>query len=391
MSSTRSPDTSPASHGGKKVLIVAGEASGDLHGSSLVREMRTLRPSLRFYGIGGERMKKAGVDLVAASADMAVVGLTEVVGKLPFILGILKRLKASLVTEKPDLVILIDYPDFNLPLARWACRKGIPVFYYISPQVWAWRRRRVKKIKKYVRRMAVILPFEKALYEEAGMPDVHFAGHPLLDVVKSSFSPEEIRRRLEVKEKQHLVALLPGSRTGEVKTLLPVMIETARRLKAHLPDLVFAVPLAETVPERVVSDIIGKPEIPVRVIPNHVYDLLAVADGALVASGTATLETALMGTPMAVLYRVSPISYFIGRLVIRIRSIALVNIVAGRTIVPEFIQKQAEPEAMSRALLKILTDSTVRKRMSDDLRTLREKLGEPGAGKRVAQLALDLL
>ena len=298
---------------------------------------------------------------------------------------------ALIATEKPDLVILIDYPDFNLPLARWAHRKGIPVFYYISPQVWAWRRRRVKKIKKYVRRMAVILPFEKALYEGAGMPDVHFAGHPLLDVVKSRLSPEEIRRRLDVKENQPIVALLPGSRTGEVKTLLPVMIETARRLKADLPDLVFAVPLAETVPERVVSDILGKSEIPVRVIRNHVYDLLAVADGALVASGTATLETALMGTPMAVLYRVSPISYFIGRLVIRIRSIALVNIVAGRTIVPEFIQKQAEPEAMSRALLKILSDKTVRKRMSDDLRTLREKLGEPGAGKRVAQLALDLL
>lgn len=391
MSSTRPHDTTPASRGGKKVLIVAGEASGDLHGSSLVREMRALRPSLRFYGIGGERMKKAGVDLVAASADMAVVGLTEVVGKLPFILRILKRLKTSLATEKPDLVILIDYPDFNLPLARWAHRKGIPVFYYISPQVWAWRRRRVKKIKKYVRRMAVILPFEKALYEGAGMPDVHFAGHPLLDVVKSRLSPEEIRRRLDVKENQPIVALLPGSRTGEVKTLLPVMIETARRLKADLPDLVIAVPLAETVPERVVSDILGKSEIPVRVIRNHVYDLLAVADGALVASGTATLETALMGTPMAVLYRVSPISYFIGRLVIRIRSIALVNIVAGRTIVPEFIQKQAEPEAMSRALLKILSNKTVRKRMSDDLRTLREKLGEPGAGKRVAQLALDLL
>jgi lipid-A-disaccharide synthase len=374
----------------KRIMIVAGEASGDLHGGNLVQAMHQIDPSLRFYGIGGKKLKAAGVELIADSADMAVVGLTEVVSKLGMILKVMAQLKASLKADRPDLIILIDYPDFNLSLAKAAKKYGVRVFYYISPQVWAWRRGRIGKIKKIVDKMAVILPFEASLYNKAGV-DATFVGHPLLDVVRAKYSREEALRRFGLREGITTVGILPGSRQSEVVRLLPEMLMAAEIIEKKLSSVQFVLPLADTLETHFVSNIIRQYPIKVKVIPDEIYDVIGCADIAMVASGTATLETALMGTPMIIIYKVSAPSYYVGKMVINVDHIGLVNIMAGKTIVPELIQEAAIPEAIAAEVIDILTN---RERMDDiktELSKIRDMLGSPGAAVRTAHLAYEML
>ncbi len=370
---------------------MAGEASGDLHGASLVGAMVKREPGIRFYGIGGVNLKTAGVDLWADAADMAVVGLTEVASKLRGILTVMHRLKKSMQLLKPDLVILIDYPDFNLPLARSAKKNGIPVFYYISPQVWAWRKGRLRTISGLVDRMAVILPFEEPLYRQAGV-DVSFVGHPLLDVVQATSSRDETLRRFGLREDVTTVALLPGSRKGEVTRLLPVMLKAARILTENICPVQFLLPMANTLDETWMKDQIAKADPPgVRLIRGATYDAVAAADAAVVVSGTATLETALLGTPLIVIYKVSALSYLIGRMLISVDHIGLVNIVAGKTVAPELIQGAANPERIAAEILAILGQPDRRKAIQEELSHLRDKLGLPGAAERAAVMALTLI
>ena len=374
----------------KRIMIVAGEASGDLHGGNLVQAMHQIDPSLRFYGIGGKKLKAAGVELIADSADMAVVGLTEVVSKLGMILKVMAQLKASLKADRPDLIILIDYPDFNLSLAKAAKKCGVRVFYYISPQVWAWRRGRIGKIKKIVDKMAVILPFEASLYNKAGV-DATFVGHPLLDVVRAKYSREEALRRFGLREGITTVGILPGSRQSEVVRLLPEMLMAAEIIEKKLSSVQFVLPLADTLETQFVANIIRQYPIKVKVIPDEIYDVIGCADIAMVASGTATLETALMGTPMIIIYKVSAPSYYVGKMVINVDHIGLVNIMAGKTIVPELIQEAAIPEAIAAEVIDILTN---RERMDDiktELSKIRDMLGSPGAAVRAARLAYDMI
>ncbi len=376
----------------RKVMIVAGEASGDLHGANLIRAMHRLDSSLEFYGIGGPKMKAAGVRQIADAADMAVVGLTEVFSKLGMILGVMKRLKKSLLVERPALVILIDYPDFNMPLAKAASKKGIKVFYYISPQVWAWRRGRIGQIKKYVTKMAVILPFEEDMYHQAGV-DAVFVGHPLLDVVKTGYTRPEALHKFDLKDGKITVGILPGSRLSEVTKLLPEMLKTALILKDVLPTVQFVLPLADTLDQDYIAEVL-KPyqeELDIKIIHDEIYDVLAICDAAMVASGTATLETALIGTPLIIVYKMSPFSYLMGRLFVDVSHIGLANIIAGRTIVPELIQSDANPEGMARELLAILTNEERKRQIRKDLSEIREKLGTPGAAQRTAQLALEIM
>ena len=374
----------------KRIMIVAGEASGDLHGGNLVQAMHKIDPEISFYGVGGRNLKEAGVELIADAADMAVVGLTEVVFKLGMILKVMAQLKASLKKDRPDLIILIDYPDFNLPLAKAAKKYGIKVFYYISPQVWAWRRGRIGKIKKIVDRMAVILPFEADLYREAGV-DVTFVGHPLLDVVRTKYPRKEALRRFDLREEVTTVGILPGSRQSEVTRLLPVMLGAAEIIEKQIKDVQFVLPLADTLDIAFVSQIIAKHSVPVRLIPNEVYDVIGCTDIAMVASGTATLETALMETPMIIIYKVSAPSYYVGRMVINVDHIGLVNIIAGKAVVPELIQFEASPEKIAAEVIDILTTKGHMEHIKAELKKIRNMLGSHGAAERVARLAYDMI
>ncbi len=373
-------------------MIVAGEASGDLHGANLVCAMHRLDSSLEFYGVGGPKMKAAGVRQIADAADMAVVGLTEVFSKLGMILRVMRRLKKSLLEERPALVILIDYPDFNMPLAKAATKKGFKVFYYISPQVWAWRRGRIGQIKKYVTKMAVILPFEADMYHQSGV-DAVFVGHPLLDVVKTDYTRPEALKKFHLEEGKNTVGILPGSRLSEVTKLLPEMLKTALILKEKLPAVQFVLPLADTLDRDYIAEVLQpyQEELDIRIIHDEIYDVLAVCDAAMVASGTATLETALIGTPMIIVYKMSPFSFLMGRLFVSVSHIGLANIIAGRTIVPELIQSDANPERMAKELLAILIDERRKTQIRKDLSEIRKKLGTPGAAERTAQSALEIM
>lgn len=372
------------------VMIVAGETSGDLHGSNLVRAMQTMAPGLRFRGIGGRRMQEAGVELLAHAADMAVVGLTEVVAKLKALRRVLNLMKTSLKTDRPDLLILIDYPDFNLMLGKAAKKYGVKVFYYIGPQVWAWRRGRINKIRTIVDKMAVILPFEERLYRDEDV-DATFVGHPLLDTVKARYPRQEALQRFGLRDGATTVGLLPGSRDTEIARLLPVMMSAAEILAKKWPRVQFVLPLAETLAPASVENILRQSPVPVRIIQHDTYDAIELSDIVMVASGTATLETALLGKPMVIVYKVSPLSYYIGKKIITVEHIGLANLIAGRPIVPELIQDEANPERIATEVFNILNDAGRRDRMAGELKKIREALGQPGAAERTARLACSLL
>jgi len=373
------------------IFISAGEASGDLHGAHLVKSLRVLAPQARLFGMGGRQMAEAGVELIAHISDMAVVGLTEVASHLKAILSTMRRVRREIRRRRPDLVILIDYPDFHLPLARYAKRAGLKVMYYISPQVWAWRKGRIRSIRKWVDHMVVILPFEETLYRSAGVKCT-FVGHPLLDLVRPDGTQEEAKDTLNLKGAFPVIALLPGSREKEVERLLPIMLEASGRLKQHYPTASFVIPCAETLNQSKVEEMTRPYKEDLTLVPGRlIYHVLAASDFAIVASGTATLETALMGVPMCIVYRLSRLTYLIGRLVVRVRNIGLVNIIAEKNLVPELIQGKCTPAGISETVKTILDDPAKVREIREGLKTIRERLGRGGAAKKAAALALEMI
>ncbi len=374
----------------QKVLIITGEASGDLHAANLVRELRRLAPGVAVHGVGSRMMREAGVAMLADAADISVVGATEVLTHLGAIYRVYARVKDFLRQERPDLLLLVDFPDFNLLAGKAARKLGIPVLYYISPQVWAWRKGRARKISRLVRAIMVLFPFEAEIYRRAGA-DVRFVGHPLVDAVASPYTVSEARKELGLDPDRRTVALLPGSRRKEIENLLPDMLRAGLLLRDQVPGLQFVLPVAPTLDPDLVRSFVEVSGLPVTLLDGRVYDALRAADGAIVTSGTATLETALMAVPMVIVYRVSLLSYAIGRLIVDVPHIGLVNIVAGRTVVPELVQDAVTPEAVAAALLPVLADPKRREAVVMDLQEVRRLLGEGGASRRAAEVVCELL
>lgn len=377
---------------GKGVLIVSGEASGDLHGSGVINALRRLDPRLKVFGIGGDRMREAGMNLLYHSKDLAVVGLTEVLSHLPLIWMAFRAIKRALDESPPEVAVLIDYPDFNLRLARILKKRGIPIVYYISPQVWAWRRGRVEEIVRLVDKMLVIFPFEVHIYEEAGV-DVEYVGHPLVNRVGCPLSKEEARMSLGLGMDKTTIALLPGSRRGEVERLLPVMIKAGDIIKRDIPDAQFVLPLADNL--RGSRFKVQGSRFEVKMVEGRLYEVLRASDIAIVASGTATMETALMGIPMVIVYKLHPLTYWIGRMLIRVDTIGIPNILVGKRVIPELIQGDANPEGIAGEVLRILKDNGLRDRMEEDLKEVRERLAEGSPivspSERAARVVYEML
>jgi lipid-A-disaccharide synthase len=374
----------------KKILLVAGEVSGDLHGSHLVEAIQRIEPEVQFLGVGGEGLERRGVKLLYPAHSLSVVGITEVFVKLRTILKALRGLKRSLEREKPDLVILIDFPEFNLRLAKIAHRRGIPILYYISPQVWAWRPKRIRLIAQLVRKMVVLFPFEVPLYEAAGV-DVECVGHPLLDIVKPTLPKEKAYQQFGLDPKQRTIGLLPGSRSHEVERLLPPLLASAHLLQKEIPDLQFVIPLAPGLPKTILSSRMKNISVPVKVVEGFTYDVMNLSDLLITASGTATLEGAILGKPMIIIYKVSFPSYWIGRALIRVDHIGLVNLVAEKEIAPELIQKDVHPQRIADEALRILRDPILSRKMSESMGEVCQKLGKPGAAQRAARIVTSLL
>ena len=369
------------------IMLVAGEASGDLHGGALAGALKKLAPDIELFGIGGEKMRAARMELLFHADDLAYIGFAEVLKHWPELKRVFRETVRAARMRRPDLIVCIDYPGFNLRLAKAAHKYGLKTFYYIAPQVWAWGGGRVKKMAKTVDSMAVIFQFEEELFSGAGIP-THFVGHPLLEGLAVDITKREFCTTLHLHEDKPIIALLPGSRPQEIHYLLPVMAEVAGKLGQKHADLQVLVGKSSSVSVEHYRGVLEVyPE--VTLVENNTYATMKYADLALVASGTATLETACFGTPFVVGYRVSPLSYFLMKRMITIENIGLVNIVAGKTIVPEFIQHNFHADKVYPVAERLLEDTSKRGEMIGELQKVKANLGEKGAAGRTARLILE--
>ncbi len=374
-----------------RLMIAAGEASGDHHAARFVEALRRRGTDPELVGMGGPHLQRAGMELVVDCRDLAIIGIVEVLIHYRRIMRELEKLRARLRSDRPDLLVLVDYPEFNLKLAQTAKAIGIPVLFYVSPQVWAWRQHRVKRIGRLVDMMAVLFPFEVEFYERAGVP-VRYVGHPLVDEIHPSVPLERARTEFGLDEAGPVVGLMPGSRRGEIERLLPIMLDAAERLRARRPDLRFVLPLAGTLDAAPVRPRLEAADVEVHLIEGgRAYDVVPLCDAVITASGTATLEVALMGVPMAVIYRVNWLTWQIMHRLITIDDIALVNIVAQRRVVQEFVQDTARPDAIARETRRILEDDDYRRRMIGDLATVANRMGEGDGPGRVAALIEEMM
>lgn len=368
-----------------KIAIVSGEYSADIHGSNLVNEIKKINPEIEFFGVGGKLMKEAGVDIEYDLTKLAIIGFIEPIKKYFFLKKLLNRFVERIKKENPALLILIDYPGFNLRLAKEVYKLNIPIFYYIAPQVWAWGEYRLKKIKKYIKKVINILPFEEKIYKETGI-DCEFVGHPALDIVRPTMLKENFLKELCLTPDIKTIGIFPGSREQEVKKLLPVMIEVAKGIKKRIEKIQFVIALSPSIQ----IDFDLPAELGIKVIKDRQYDVMNISDLIIAASGTVSLEACLLEIPIIILYKLNFFSFILARVLAKVKYISLVNIIENKKIIPEFVQRFKINDIIEESI-KLLYDEKSRENMKFELKKIAEKLSKPGVSERTARLILSSL
>lgn len=371
-----------------KFMLMAGEASGDLHGSNLAKKLLELCPEAEIFGMGGGLMRQAGVELLFDPTQMSTIGFAEALQSYRTLRRVLQDLDKVLAHRRPDVVVLIDFPGFNMRFGQLAKKREIPVVYYFSPAAWAWGRGRARKVAGFATKVASVFPFEHQVYQEAGA-DVEFVGHPLLDIVQVTKTREELCSQVGLDPRPPIIGLLPGSRVQELKTLFPIMLEAAREIASSIQDAQFLVPIAHTVSEQLLRDS-QHSDLELKTLSNETYNVMAACDLAVIACGTATLEAAILGTPLVAIYRISNLTYLIAKRLVKISHFALPNIVMGREIVPELIQADATGHNVAHTVLDLWNHPEKREQMRRDFKKMRAKLGQPGAVNKAAQMVVDV-
>ena len=367
----------------KHFLIIAGEASGDLHGSMLVSEIKTCFPEARFTGMGGRRMQKAGVDRLFGIERMGAVGIVEVLGDFGHYYNVYRTLMKEIATRSYDAVILIDYPTLNLRLAKQARRFDCPAFFFIGPQIWAWRKGRVREIRESVSKMFVILPFEEKLYLDAGV-DAEFVGHPFVDLVHPTRTREESLIKYSLNPKSKTIGLLPGSRMNEINSLLNVMVQAAEKINSEMGACQFLLPVADSIDPKLIRKHLGDNPLDIQLLEGQSYDVMNSCDMLIIASGSATLEAGIIGCPMVIVYKLNPLTYFLAKLLVNVPLVGLVNIVAEEQVVPELIQNKVTAENISAEVLAVIRAPEKEKAIRKRLLNIKNTLGAPGVMKVVA-------
>ena len=377
-------------HKSLKILFSAGESSGDQHAANMFLELKKQQPGICGFGMGGSKMAQAGIDIRYDSAPIAVIGVVEVIKHYGEIRRALTLMQQLLATERPDLLVCVDYKEFNFKLARYAKQQGIKVLFYVSPQVWAWRPGRVKAYGKVIDMMAVIFPFETAYYEAENVP-VRYVGHPSVDKVHAQYGKDEDLSRFGLDKNRPIVGLLPGSRANEIKRMLPVMLLAAGKVQTGLPGCQFILPQADSIGDALLEQYIRQSPLAVTVIKNQPYDVIQCCDAVMTTSGTATLEIALLTVPMVIAYKLSPLTYWLGRWLVNTPFIGLPNIVSAKSVIKELIQHDATAENLSAEITRILTDNAYTDDMRKNLGQVKQQLGQGGGSKNMAQLVLEML
>ena len=372
-----------------RFLIIAGEESGEIYGARLMREIKAVMPDAEFHGVGGDRMVSEGLHLIQHCKDMASIGVVQLLERIGYFLGVLLDMRARVKRHEFDAIILIDYPDFNLRIARAGHAAGVPVFYYVCPQFWAWRRYRIRAVKKWVDAMLVILPFEEAFYKERGI-DARFIGHPMLDEIDLAKDRAALKREFLPPGCAMLVGMMPGSRKSEVGYNLPALLETADIIKRERPDAGFILPVANHMSDAKIREAVGERAY-VKIVKGRSHDVMAACDLLITKSGTSTLEAAIFGAPMVIVYRSSAINYWLAKLLVHVEYAGLPNLIAGREVAKEFFQSRFVPATVAAEVVGLLASPERLREKRDEMEAIRRQLGETGAAKRAAAMIASRL